>query len=353
MKKIYLHIGLHKTGSSSIQNAIDGYNDGTTAVASFAEVNHSIPLYTIFSEQRYNYHIWRREGYTRDQIDTLVDRYFKILESDLLRQDIKNLLISGEDVSVLNAIEKKKLIDYLLSFASEIEIIAYVRHPIDFVASSSQELIKNGILPPQHGPDYEAKLKPFVELLPERNIMVRDFNDLVEQGHNVVEDFQEVLKLKKLNHIRDNISLNPFQLAIVYQIIALGIDILSERDRVLVFEKILGAVKKYDCEPFNKDKLNNEYFLCFANKNISSDCAWLNETFDINYDPLLTADSRVTVRDLSNYFADILDKYKPNLIAMFEGFDVQFNSAKDYRSNFLELFLSSFGAVKKKQLPFI
>ncbi len=69
MKEVILHIGLHKTGSTSIQNALKGYNKNGVKSVAFEEVNHSIPMYTIFSEKRYNYHIWQKAELTKIDID--------------------------------------------------------------------------------------------------------------------------------------------------------------------------------------------------------------------------------------------------------------------------------------------
>ena len=69
MKEVILHIGIHKTGSTSIQKALKGYNkDGVKAIG-FEEENHSIPMYTIFSESRYDYPIWRERNYCRGDIE--------------------------------------------------------------------------------------------------------------------------------------------------------------------------------------------------------------------------------------------------------------------------------------------
>ena len=51
MEKVILHIGMHKTGTTSIQSAIKNFEGNRVKVASFEETNHSIPMLTIFSKR--------------------------------------------------------------------------------------------------------------------------------------------------------------------------------------------------------------------------------------------------------------------------------------------------------------
>lgn len=62
MGNITLHIGMHKTGSSSIQLALAGFDDGNTTCPDLGYENHSIPFYTAYSENHQKYHIWKRAG---------------------------------------------------------------------------------------------------------------------------------------------------------------------------------------------------------------------------------------------------------------------------------------------------
>jgi len=41
--KIFLHIGMHETGSTAIQFAFNGYDDGRVLSAPLGSENHSIP----------------------------------------------------------------------------------------------------------------------------------------------------------------------------------------------------------------------------------------------------------------------------------------------------------------------
>ena len=93
MKEVILHIGLHKTGTTSIQRALKGYNKNGVKAIGFEEKNHSIPMYKIFSESRYKYHIWQKRNYSRGDIEKKRNDYLEILTSECSNNEIKTLII--------------------------------------------------------------------------------------------------------------------------------------------------------------------------------------------------------------------------------------------------------------------
>jgi hypothetical protein len=50
-KIIWLHIGMHKTGSSSIQQSLADYSDGTLRCARLGAPNHSKAMKLLFSSR--------------------------------------------------------------------------------------------------------------------------------------------------------------------------------------------------------------------------------------------------------------------------------------------------------------
>ena len=95
LKEVILHIGLHKTGSTSIQSALKGYDKNGTKTVSFENENHSIPMYTIFSKNRYDYHIWKNAGISKVNIDRNIQKYLKIILADI---DDKSKKSQAQDI---------------------------------------------------------------------------------------------------------------------------------------------------------------------------------------------------------------------------------------------------------------
>ena len=93
MKKVILHIGSHKTGTSSIQSSIKNYNFKKIKAAVFPSINHSIPMYTIFSKNFLNYHVWKKKGYSNTQIIKKKKEFLNILNEKINNQTYDKLII--------------------------------------------------------------------------------------------------------------------------------------------------------------------------------------------------------------------------------------------------------------------
>lgn len=95
MNEVILHIGMHKTGTSSIQDCLASFDDGTTRYAQFGVANHSIPMTTIFADDPYAYHIWRDQGAAASLVDQRRSDYRAMLEQQLRSSDHERLIISA------------------------------------------------------------------------------------------------------------------------------------------------------------------------------------------------------------------------------------------------------------------
>jgi len=73
MKEVILHIGQHKTGSTSIQFNLQDFDDGKSRYAQLGHPNHSVPLFTFYSHQRYRYYINYNVGRTKPEVDKICE----------------------------------------------------------------------------------------------------------------------------------------------------------------------------------------------------------------------------------------------------------------------------------------
>ncbi|WBA17122.1 hypothetical protein [Salinivibrio kushneri] len=152
MKKLYLHMGFHKTATSSFQATckknIDKLIDAGIVYPLFNSVqaktkniaNHSIPFFSLYSGHAVNYHI---------------NVNWKVEDVSALNQDYKaewqrclslgfNIIISGEDISYLNENALKELKNVIEYYDYDIIPIAVVRSPYEFSCSASQQMIMGG-----------------------------------------------------------------------------------------------------------------------------------------------------------------------------------------------------------------
>lgn len=196
MKQVLLHIGMHKTGSSSIQQSLAGFDDGRTLYSKIG-VNHSAPMVTIFKRDYLNYHIWQQRGLGPKEVEARRTKFIEILDAELSRSDRERLIISGEGMSILQDDEKRSLIDYIKGKGCEIKVIAYARDPLSFAASVTLEKIRGGRTD-KIGvirPDYKKRIGPFVDLVGRENVVVREFNRERLIDRDVVRDFAQTIDI--------------------------------------------------------------------------------------------------------------------------------------------------------------
>jgi len=189
LPEVILHIGMHKTGTTSIQAALNKFDNGKVRYAQLNDVNHSIPIYSLFSKQKYTCVIHSKVGRTPEEIDSINNNTVVDLEREL-SMGREKIIISGEDISTLEPDEVQLLVSWLRKRAKSLKVIAYVRDPLGFASSALQQYINGGKrntgIPT---PDYKKRFEAYT-LCPEIDSI--DFvefkkNELV--NGSVVADF--------------------------------------------------------------------------------------------------------------------------------------------------------------------
>ena len=107
--RVFLHIGIHKTGTTAIQSAFAGHNDGLLLYAPLGDINHSIPFYTAFSGDHLSYHIWNEQNLSIKEVESKRDYYFREIRKVLASNKDRDLLFSGEDISVISKVGVEKI----------------------------------------------------------------------------------------------------------------------------------------------------------------------------------------------------------------------------------------------------
>ena len=153
MQKIcYLHLGFHKTASTSFQatcakniNLLEEH-DITYPIFKCNHrpegiVNHSIPIISMFCNEPENYHInkrWKIDKEINDVNASYKNQFEEYLASS------KNLCISGEGISLLDPTSLRKMISTITNYDYKINTIALIRSPYSALCSEIQQKIKIG-----------------------------------------------------------------------------------------------------------------------------------------------------------------------------------------------------------------
>ncbi|MDZ7784546.1 MAG: hypothetical protein U5K56_16940 [Halioglobus sp.] len=153
-RRIVLHAGLSKTGSTSIQRncarhrqwlADHGVDFPVISYRGDPFPNHGIPLVTALTDkpQRYILGIRRRYG---DDLAALADSCRMQLTAALERPRGDVLLLSSELVENFVARDMRALREWLEPRARSLEVVAYFRSPQSGLESLLQERLKAGAL---------------------------------------------------------------------------------------------------------------------------------------------------------------------------------------------------------------
>lgn len=302
-----LHIGMHKTGSSSIQRSLVGYDDGHAFYGRFARPNHSLPLHTVFAAEPARHHLWVREGLDEAAVARKRAEALDCLDRDLTRSDRKVLVLSGEDVGVLTDDEKDRLVAHLRRHGAQVDVVAYVREPAAFTASSFQQGVRGGsVLPLRRGtvrPGYRRRLERFLELVPGA-VTVRAFERDRLAGGSVVQDFCEIagLEFGRLTDetVNESLSVAALKLLLVFN----ASNACSGGDRIVLGarRRLVTTLRSLYGEG---ESIPSDRFACVAD---DSELAWLSSTTGVVLAPAVSgAPAGWNEADLDRWLRDLTD----------------------------------------------
>ncbi len=219
-RECILHIGMDKTGSTSIQKTLHSHLhfDSKYEYVHLSNTNHSSALITLFSSNK------STEGYKKNKVKNLSRQEIKALYSsfiDNFKQSEKSMILSTEALPSFHIKDLKKLKRFLKRFFDKITVVGYVRGPLSYSPSGFQERIKS--INHNHKfefntPKYKNSLKKFDDIFGKENVKLWKFdkNSLLE--NNVVLDFCNRVGITSIpsSIINTNKSLSKEALSLLY-----------------------------------------------------------------------------------------------------------------------------------------
>lgn len=154
--KIILHAGMHKTGTTTLQYALDGYDDGRVCYATIPPavpeletrydlcVNHSMALLVGFSSAYRNVPSLNSMGLSPEEMDQARQTYRESLQAYVQEHPDRDIVISAEAVVDVHLEGLKELKQVLGSAGHEIDVYAYIRDPREYVVSCTGQVVKGG-----------------------------------------------------------------------------------------------------------------------------------------------------------------------------------------------------------------
>ena len=226
-KKCILHIGMHKTGTSSLQLAlthhlIDPRFHYTEIDQDTGDVNHNRAFSSIFKKNPYAYHGNLSIGMGVAEVNAYrIAAQKKIISSFLRYEDEITEIISGEDIGYFDRDEVLVLRDFLRLYFDHIIVVAYIRSATSYINSAVQELVKHGANTFEFGvcgPGY-GRFKMFSDVFGMDSVIYKSYDLIVGEKLSVVSDFSNLFHINfelKSNNIEDNISLTLEAISVLY-----------------------------------------------------------------------------------------------------------------------------------------
>jgi hypothetical protein len=298
IKTIYLHIGIHKTGTTSIQNGL-GSNHNLLASNGYLYpifkrsgnefYNHSEVFFSMFCADPTKYHQNIVNGDNNSAaIETLHKSFHKQFTKQIQNFEGDKLIISGEDISLLWVESLKKLKTYLREITNPdvcIEVILFCRHPVPWSSAQIQEVIKAGESLGKAIKNnskvlldyYQNKIKTFSRVFTFDSIHAYRFEDAIKHKYGPAGAFlsfihaeDSIIKTLNLKNEFHNISLS-------YEAIALLNAIYTKAPRYFEYQANPVLNNFY---PELIHQIPGEKFSLEANQNLE---IWQRSQDDVNW----------------------------------------------------------------------
>ncbi len=340
IKQVVLHVGMHKTGTTSIQNTL--FNVSNVQILSemgyvyLAEwgANQSVTIFTMFGESQQNEYFKCVHGISDKTIEKVKLESTESLKALAAKSTCEKLLISGEDICVLSEESLYKLKTFFIDILGKVDfrVVLYVRSPLSYYISTEQTLIVGGSpsieLQYNH---FRDRIGKFIKVFGRNIIEIYRFEDaLSKQFCNPVAHFLKVLGFSKNDVDKFKLEMaNESQCHIVVEILRY----LNERVPSML-DSPLGYISNplrmgYNITPLLYVK-GPKYDYTYEQKTelsikLINDTKWLKSVTGIDYMPFLKDfkgrefeyDSN-TINDIGNVFFDLSEQMRRICIDFFE-----------------------------------
>jgi hypothetical protein len=204
LKKIYLHVGGDKTGSTTIQSVFDA-NRALLAEAGYYYAkntsHHYLAGFFSQSPMLLDYYRVNTSKYDEGNIKVLACEYIDDLTSDLRSGNYHTLILSYEGFLGLSQEEMFNLRDFLLQWSQSISVIYYIRPPLSYATSAMSERVRYGLPAWSVHPPvtiYMPRLKILKKVFGSQALTLRKFSRADLLGGDVLQDFTAQLKMPKI-----------------------------------------------------------------------------------------------------------------------------------------------------------
>ena len=217
MRTVILHVGMHKTGTSSVQQSLEGFASPPIKYLDLSNANHTVPIRAAFSERIRPQALKLK---SEEDVVALKRSTLERLDEQLAEQQFDKFIISGEGIVRLTPKALRTLKEFLLRHVDQIRVFAYMREPVGYSCSAFQQRVKGGGSASYELPraDYRSKFEKFMDVFGADNFSAKVFSSTTLLNGSVVADFCQTwgIPLDPAREVRTNESLSETAVKLVH-----------------------------------------------------------------------------------------------------------------------------------------
>ena len=202
--RIVIHAGMHKTGTSSVQDFFFEHSPAEIAYPNWLEANHCGLFILLFEDldRLAAYHGFHARGpdFTAT-LPALREKNMARMSAFLDANRHRTVLISAEDISSPEfRSATARMRDFLSQWTNDIEVIVYVRSALDFAVSAFQQILKDSGMQRLDleflWPHFQDRIGGLDKIFGRERVAVRLYDrESMKQG-DIVSDFFDALRLQ-------------------------------------------------------------------------------------------------------------------------------------------------------------
>lgn len=295
MKRCWLHVGMHKTGSTSVQVTLSsaGRIPGWRYLLAGRRANLGQSLYAMLAADAREFHTFVKKGASDAEVKREGEWLRRALEREIRGCREENLILSAEALSIIDRPGIASLREFLSPLCDEVRVIGYVRPPLAFKVSHFQQRVKHGLGTfdvARIRPRYRKRFRKFDKEFGRENVILRKFDPALFPGQCVVRDFCAQVGLPfpaDRPVVRSNESLSREACGILYAYrkygpgFGVGPEVIRENQRLIAALVAMGGTKFRVCGELLAAGLAED----------AEDVRWMEERLQCPLDERIPADA--------------------------------------------------------------
>lgn len=224
----FIHVGMHKTGTTSIQESLTEAKPGSVIYYPVSG-NHGGQLGTMFEDEPWRLRTNVLRKLKSHEANDLRQRFRKkfnnVLRKSRASRDISGIVFSSEMLSQPKRFAEPALTrmrDALLQHCDHISLIGYVRSPRSFASSLFQQVLRMGgpaeFTPERLWPNYQDRFERMDRVFGRDDVHLKKFDRTTLRYGDVTRDFAEEVgwKISENEVKRSNESIGLEAVALLY-----------------------------------------------------------------------------------------------------------------------------------------